>query len=366
MNSELTKAAQQALEEAHMLILPVPSPEVSALDLAKSVSERATKIATLLTSALSQRPAAQTEREAFLLWWAGTGMTLFQDTAFAAWQARASLPAPQQATPERHLTVTTNQQGEAVMVSWQDDEHRILEVVWERKQATPEPVGEQLQGGLDNDALLNAWLSKLPGVTPTDAEMTAFALGVEVGFAHARTLERSDWSRVHEALQAAGVHPGRTDDHLADVIAKALANRPAPVEAEPVGEPDTVPLDALHAAERERDYWKTRARAMLDHAEGTCWYWMGDGEDHLESLVSSLPVVIRADQLRELLARPAPSVPEGWRITPTHDGIDVHTPNGTSVYVEPKALGDRKLLEEVLHALCSDLLAAAQAKGGEQ
>lgn len=47
--------------------------------------------------------------------------------------------APQQATPERHLTVTTNQQGEAVMVSWQDDEHRILEVVWERKQATPEP-----------------------------------------------------------------------------------------------------------------------------------------------------------------------------------------------------------------------------------
>lgn len=48
----------------------------------------------------------------------------------------------QQATPERHLTVTTNPQGEAVMVSWQDDEHRILEVVWERKQATPEPVGE--------------------------------------------------------------------------------------------------------------------------------------------------------------------------------------------------------------------------------
>lgn len=48
----------------------------------------------------------------------------------------------QQATPERHLTVTTNQQGEAVTVSWQDDEHRILDVVWERKPATPEPVGE--------------------------------------------------------------------------------------------------------------------------------------------------------------------------------------------------------------------------------
>lgn len=41
----------------------------------------------------------------------------------------------------RHLTVTTTPQGEAVLVSWQDDEHRILEVVWERKpkedQAAP-------------------------------------------------------------------------------------------------------------------------------------------------------------------------------------------------------------------------------------
>lgn len=94
---------------------------------------------------------------------------------------------------------------------------------------------------------------------------------------------------------------GRLRAQMADAGTKATH--------EPVGEPDTVPLDALHAAERERDYWKTRARAMLDHAEGTCWYWMGDGEDHLESLVNSLPVVIRADQLRELLARPAPGVP---------------------------------------------------------
>lgn len=59
MTTELTNAAQQALEEAHMLILPIPAPEVSALELAKVVSERATKIATLLTAALSQRPAAQ-------------------------------------------------------------------------------------------------------------------------------------------------------------------------------------------------------------------------------------------------------------------------------------------------------------------
>lgn len=36
------------------------------------------------------------------------------------------------AQPERHLTVTTNSNGDAVLVSWQDEEHRILEIVWER------------------------------------------------------------------------------------------------------------------------------------------------------------------------------------------------------------------------------------------
>lgn len=101
-----------------------------------------------------------------------------------------------------------------------------------------------------------------------------------------------------------------------------------PATPEPVGERSTVPLDALYAVERERDYWRTRARAMLDHAEGTCWYWVGDGEDHLESLVNSLPVVIRADQLRELLARPAVAQepfgyfrawPFGWEQCGEHD-----------------------------------------------
>lgn len=61
--------------------------------------------------------------------------------------------------------------------------------------------------------------------------------------------------------------------------------------------------------------------------------------------------------------RPAPGVPEGWRIFPAAEGIDIHTPAGAACYVEAKALGDRKLPEEVLHALCSALL-AAQAKGG--
>jgi len=54
--------------------------------------------------------------------------------------------------------------------------------------------------------------------------------------------------------------------------------------------------------ERERDHWRERARTMEDHQRCTVWYWQGDGNDHPESMVNSLPVVIRADQLRALIA----------------------------------------------------------------
>lgn len=53
--------------------------------------------------ALTQRPAAQTEREAFEEWWESDGPNTSSpyEAAMSAWEAgRASLPAPQQATPE--------------------------------------------------------------------------------------------------------------------------------------------------------------------------------------------------------------------------------------------------------------------------
>lgn len=98
-------------------------------------------------------------------------------------------------------------------------------------QPVQQPGAEPLQGGMDNAELLAAWKKKLPGVEPSDAQLTAFAVGVEVGFSHARDLERQDWSRVHHALAKHGVHPGRTDDHLADVIDRALA---APAQRQPL------------------------------------------------------------------------------------------------------------------------------------
>lgn len=97
-----------------------------------------------------------------------------------------------------------------------------------KAQPVQQPGAEALQGGMDNAELLAAWKNKLPGVEPSDAQLTAFAVGVEVGFSHARDLERQDWSRVHHALAKHGAHPGRTDDHLADVIDRALASQPLP------------------------------------------------------------------------------------------------------------------------------------------
>ena len=93
---------------------------------------------------------------------------------------------------------------------------------------------ETLQAGLNNAELLAAWMKKLPGVEPSEKQLTAFALGAEVGFSHAQHLERQDWSRVHHALKDAGVHPGRTDEHLADVIARVLRAALAAQPAEPV------------------------------------------------------------------------------------------------------------------------------------
>lgn len=67
------------------------------------------------------------------------------------------------------------------------------------------------------------------------------------------------------------------------------------------GDVEMVPRAALDEVARERDGWMTDLKTARKHANGEVWYWQGDGEDHLESLTDSLPVVIRADQLRALL-----------------------------------------------------------------
>ena len=52
-------------------------------------------------------------------------------------------------------------------------------------------LGAEARGTeMSNDELFAAWKRKLPSVEPTDRELTAFALGVEVGQADAAKSER--------------------------------------------------------------------------------------------------------------------------------------------------------------------------------
>ena len=138
MTTELTKAAQQALEAWQTACYGQPSHQRAMLlamtELRKMVerttelSDRGHRDALLVArdaieqekalshragykqgyqqgkaDALTQRPAAQTEREAFEAWWESDGPNTSSpyDAAMSGWNAgRASLPAPQQATPD--------------------------------------------------------------------------------------------------------------------------------------------------------------------------------------------------------------------------------------------------------------------------
>lgn len=59
-----------------------------------------------------------------------------------------------------------------------------------------------------------------------------------------------------------------------------------------------------------------------DPAEREVWYWQGDGDDHPESMVNSLPVVIRARDLKQLMVNP---VQAGWDVVGymNHEDNDV-------------------------------------------
>lgn len=89
--------------------------------------------------------------------------------------------------------------------------------------------------------------------------------------ANEQTLRR-DLARAHDSANGFVAEIKLLKQHIRELQAfKAMVNRHAPeFPADPEGPRDV-------------------------------WYWQGDGEDHLESMTHQLPVVIRAEQLRELL-----------------------------------------------------------------
>ena len=93
------------------------------------------------------------------------------------------------------------------------------------------------------------------------------------------------WDRVHHVLAKHDKHPGRTDDHLADVIDRALA-APAPAQAEPVAAPTVIyspvatkpQIDGRHPNDNEpvdpeRWYWLSRRGDDAGQGLDPYWKW---------------------------------------------------------------------------------------------
>lgn len=78
-------------------------------------------------------------------------------------------------------------------------------------------------------------------------------------------------------------------------IAEQLARRP---------EPSCGWQAHAQALEKELRWFRDQLRMVERHRreEPDVWYWQGNGEDHLETMVDELPVAIRAGQLRAMFA----------------------------------------------------------------
>ncbi len=60
---------------------------------------------------------------------------------------------------------------------------------------------------------------------------------------------------------------------------------------------------AYHEMTDDRNQWRSAFKMIQQYHKSDVWYWQGDGEDHVESMVNDLPVVIRAYELRELIRK---------------------------------------------------------------
>ena len=69
---------------------------------------------------------------------------------------------------EQHLSLQKTEDGELVAVTYTDDEHRIVEVLWQKP-----PVKE-----LTDDEILECWNETHPAVVCLNAELPLFARAI--------------------------------------------------------------------------------------------------------------------------------------------------------------------------------------------
>lgn len=296
MTTELTKAAQQALEALEAVMRHVRR---EAPHLTGKLWGFADSSADALRRALTQRPAAQTERDILndSAWIAGAKFgwncgvegtrdllnQCIEQRVKDRVEARASLPAYQQATP----ALTAEQIEAAIGYRLPPHNMRLLQELIARhagQQATPEPVGERwvvvrettLDVGDGNDVRT--------GGRP------------ELGYAlisDAATFGSED--EAVAAIKSASLPVGWVVLPLSRLLPDLMANRPAPVETEPVGEPfGWVCRYLCHADEDGEQRW-------------TDWYFTLSSE-------SAPPKWSRGSYAEQeavpVFTRPAPGVPD--------------------------------------------------------
>ena len=112
------------------------------------------------------------------------------------------------------------------------------------------PAAEvRLQGGLDNEELLEAWRTKVPGVEPTDSDLRAFALGVEFGtrgkrvYFDERNSARDAWRRRVKQCETLEAEVQRLRDALTAICAVA--------DDREEGNYDTVPIHFIRSIARD-------------------------------------------------------------------------------------------------------------------
>ena len=322
--------------------------------------------------ALTQRPAAQTEREAFEAWWPTVGQTIGKVAAWEAWHARA-MPALQQATP-----------------GWSYAQVRIVDentvdigrvVAFADERATPEPltlgplakrnIYDAIRGAYDlgyNDA-------RNARTVPGDSAPGYDGRSVEEdhGGALFNTLNRRlaatpepvgepvAWQRRDRNIVTGEWSEWREDDDPEEELdpewaeRRPLFTRPAPVETEPVGEAALLVAEILSLAD---DYAEAEAKA------GGLAGCGGDiGEQHeLDEDAAYIKgrLTDAVGQLADISTRPAPGVPEDVADLLCSVADNLNDMPITDEYAAKTAKTAYDLL--VKHKVI-DALAAAKAKG---
>ena len=271
MTTELTKAAQQALE---------PCPLTRAIQRINSTPYSLTKDECVEVlrglreeiRTLTQRPAAQTEREAFEAWWrehygareyfgrfeAGPVVGEYRDGSVQGgwniWQARASLPAPQQATPEP-LTL-----GPLAKRNIYDAIRGAYDLGYNDARGAKSVPGDGAPGYKGRDveadhgsALLNLLNRRLASTQPAGQAGGEVADGPKLWWlCEAENITSgATWTREPDANDIAWVSKQTKRQHIAmRLVPQPIAATPAP-EPEPKAEP-VLPLHTAWEVARHR------------------------------------------------------------------------------------------------------------------